>query len=149
MGIALGLLVALTYGSADFFGGMASRQVRPWGVVAASRIVGLLFVLVVALALDPHLPPGNVVLIGLLAGLVNVSGTFLLYKGLSVGAMGVDAAVSAVTTAVIPAVWGLVEGEHLSIQVSFGIVLALAAIALMGSTGHHGRHPGGVGSGRG
>ena len=143
MAIALGLLVAITYGGADFFGGIASRRVRPWSVVAVSRSVGLVFMFGVAAAWTSGGPSQDALVVGIAAGLVNVSGTFLLYQGLAVGAMGVVAPVSAMTTAAIPVLWELLHGERLSLPAAVGIALAFLAIALMSASGQRdSRRPG-------
>ena len=52
MGVLLGLLAGITYGAADFIGGLASRRSSTFSVVIISQLSGL----VVLLALLPLLP---------------------------------------------------------------------------------------------
>ncbi|HEV2038093.1 MAG TPA: hypothetical protein VGQ96_05740, partial [Candidatus Eremiobacteraceae bacterium] len=69
MGVFLGLLSGITYGAADFIGGLASRRSSTLSVVVISQLSGLL-VLLLLLPLLPKATPTQADLIwGLLAGL--------------------------------------------------------------------------------
>jgi drug/metabolite transporter (DMT)-like permease len=124
-------MAALAYGTSDFAAGVASRRFAPGPVTAVAQIFGLLTA-AVALVLFPGVGPTAVVLgWGAISGLGSAMGTLSLYHGLSVGRMGVVATLSAVLTAVIPAVVGLASGDHLSIPAEAGIAIAIPAIALV------------------
>jgi hypothetical protein len=60
-----------------------------------------------------------------------IVGTLSLYHGLSIARMSVVATLSAVLTAVIPAIVGLALGNHLTIGAVTGIILAIPAIGLV------------------
>jgi drug/metabolite transporter (DMT)-like permease len=131
MGALLGLMAAVAYGTSDFAAGVASRRFAPGAVTAVAQIFGLITA-AVALVLFPGVGPTAVVLgWGAVSGLGSAVGTLSLYHGLSVGRMSVVATMSAVLTAVIPAVVGLASGDHLSILAIVGIVLAIPAIGLV------------------
>jgi drug/metabolite transporter (DMT)-like permease len=65
------------------------------------------------------------------AGLGVAVGVSLLYHGLAVGVMSVVAPVTAVGSACIPVLFGLVTGERPSAAALVGVVLALAAVTLL------------------
>lgn len=131
MAVVLGLLVALSYGAGDFFGGLASRRMATPIVVAASQAVGLTGLAAVVLLTGGHEAVGDDVAAGAAAGSVGLIGLLLLYRGLASGAMSVVAPTTAVGAAVVPLVWGLVDGERPSVAALVGVVLALGAVALV------------------
>jgi len=128
--VAVGVLIAAAFGSGDFAGGRASMSVSTLAVLAVAQacsVLGaaVLFVLVPADARAADL------LIGTLAGVVNVTGLGLLYAALARHAAAVVAPVAAVVGSLVPVVWGLVSGERPSAVVLAGIAAAMAAAALV------------------
>ena len=101
--VVLGLVSGLSWGVADFLGGLASRRAAPFAVVALSQAAGLVVALVVVAVLRPDLPPPDKALLGALAGLSGVIGLMAFYRALSVGSMSVIAPISALG-AVVPVV---------------------------------------------
>jgi drug/metabolite transporter (DMT)-like permease len=131
VGALLGLLAAVAYGTSDFAAGVASRRFASGPVTAVAQIFGLLTA-AAALMLFPGVGPTAEVLgWGAISGLGSAVGTLSLYHGLSVGRMSVVATLSAVLTAVIPAIVGLASGNHLSILAKAGIAMAIPAIGLV------------------
>lgn len=131
----LALLSSVTYGAADFLGGVASRRASTTAVVIVSQLAGLVW-LAVAM---PLLPPTSVRVVDLAwggaAGLSGGIGVALLYRGLAVGPMSIVAPVTAVFAVIVPVVVGILSGESLSMLTGAGIVLAATAIVLVGQTG--------------
>jgi drug/metabolite transporter (DMT)-like permease len=131
VGVVLGLLAALAYGSSDFVAGVGGRRssagrvtliAQPFGLVAAA----------VALALFRGAGPSKAALLwGSLSGVGSGIGTISLYQGLAVGRMSVVAPLSAVLTAVLPAIVGLATGERLSAVGLVGLGVAVPAVALV------------------
>ncbi|MBT8192008.1 MAG: DMT family transporter [Acidimicrobiia bacterium] len=150
----LALLSAVTFGAADFLGGVATRQSeRVLAVVVLSQLAGLTIVLVVLAAAGGELIRED---IGWAAGagVAGSAGLVLLYRGLGIGTMSVVAPLSAMLAAVVPVVWGLSTGERPSTPALIGVPLALVAIALVSGArvGSFGRGPGvaeGIGAGVG
>jgi drug/metabolite transporter (DMT)-like permease len=129
--VALGLLVAITYGTGDFFGGLASRRNPPTAVVAVSQTIGLL-ALVVIVAIDRGSAPiAHDVVAGAGAGSVGMIGIVLLYRGLANGTMSVVAPITAVGAGVVPFAWGVVTGDRPSGVALLGVAAALLAVALV------------------
>lgn len=128
----LALLSSAAYGAADFLGGLASRRAAALAVVVTSQLYGVLFLL----ALLPVLPPDRYTWPdlgwGAAAGIAGGLGLVSLYRGLSIGRMGIVAPVTAAVGAVISAAFGLVSGERPSSLAVVGSVVALAAIVLVG-----------------
>ncbi len=127
----LGLLAAVAYGTSDFAAGVASRRFASGPVTAVAQVFGLATAALAVLVFPGTSPTTPVLVWGAISGVGGGLGTLSLYRGLSVGAMSVVATLSAVLTAVIPAVVGLGFGEHLSTAAEAGIGIAIPAIALV------------------
>lgn len=127
----LALLAAVTYGAADFLGGIATRRATMLGAVLVTQGSGLVFLLVVT----PLLPDAQVgrrdLMFGALAGMTGSVGVGLLYLALAIGPMTVVAPVTAVCAAIVPLGIGLVLGERPHWLAAVGVVLALMAVALL------------------
>jgi drug/metabolite transporter (DMT)-like permease len=131
LAVVLGLLVAVTYGSGDFLGGMASKRNAAIVVVAVSQAFGLVAMAAVV-ALDRGARPiGHDVLAGGAAGAIGLVGVVLLYRGLAQGSMSVVAPITAVGAAVVPFTWGIVRGDRPSSPALAGVAVALLAVALV------------------
>jgi drug/metabolite transporter (DMT)-like permease len=130
MAIALALLSALAYGISDFMGGIFAKRSSAWQVAivgqTSSGVVSLLAAVIIAGS-----PTGTDLMFGTLAGLGGGFGVAFLYRGLATARMGVVAPISAIGTALIPAVVGLVTGDRPSALALLGVVCAFPAIALI------------------
>lgn len=129
MAILLSLLSAISFGSGDFFGGLSSKKVSVVSVIAFAHLVGLIGVAAYSL-LFAEAFSWEALGVGAVAGAFGAGGLGYLYKGLSTGPMAVVAPTTAITAAVVPALWALVGGESLSSLAWIGILVALVAIAL-------------------
>ncbi|MGO9177833.1 MAG: EamA family transporter [Candidatus Limnocylindrales bacterium] len=128
---ALALASALGYGTADFAGGLASRNARVLRVVAAAVPARLLvnLLLLPILGADWSAPA---VAWGAGSGLASAGSFALLYETLALGPMSVLSPLTAVISAVIPVVVGLLEGERLGTAAMLGLLAAVLAIVLVG-----------------
>ena len=133
--VVFGLASALSWGAGDFSGGLATKRAPVFGVLAIGHVVGLLLLIVLALVWGEPLPSAADLGWGLTAGLASVVGLASLYRALAVGQMGMVAPLSAVLTAAVPALFGvLTEGMPGPLKlVGFG--LALVGIWLVAGTG--------------
>lgn len=135
MGVLLAALSAVCYGSADFMGGLASRHERALMITWYSQMVGLVTITLVALIVPAELVTGTDWVWGGLGGLAGAVGLLLLYGALAVGPMAVVAPVTALCSAIVPVIAGVViDGERPSSIAVVGIVLALPAIGLVASS---------------
>ena len=130
MGVFVGLLAAGFFGSGDFLGGRASSQAPTPIVLFVAQLSAGLGAIVLAFAFTGD-PIGRDLAYGAAAGLVNAIGLGFLYQGLSTGRMGLVAPIAAVVGAVIPVAWGLISGEEPGAVVIIGVLVAVAAGALI------------------
>jgi drug/metabolite transporter (DMT)-like permease len=134
-GVAFGLASALVWGAGDFSGGLATKRAPVFGVLAVGHGVGLLLLIGLAWLWGEPLPSQAELGWGFAAGLAGAVGLAALYQALAVGQMGIVAPVSAVLTATLPALVGvLTEGMPGSLQL-IGFGLALVGIWLVAGTG--------------
>jgi len=129
MTAALALLSSLLWGTADFFGGTATRRLPVVWVLLGSQGVALVAVAGVAALRGGPLVPSGSGWPGILAGLIGVIALAAFYRALALGTMGVVAPVAALGVAV-PVVAGLVAGEAPSAAQAVGIVVAVAGVVL-------------------
>jgi drug/metabolite transporter (DMT)-like permease len=131
MASLLALLAAVTYGAADFLGGITTRRATMVGAVLVTQGAGLVLLLLAT----PLLPDAAVTRsdlgFGAVAGVTGSVGVALLYLALAIGPMSVVAPVTAVCAAVVPLGIGLVLGERPHPWAALGVLLALIAVALL------------------
>jgi len=130
MSLLLGLVVAASFGSGDFLGGLASTRAKTVAVLVVVQLCALAGALVVAVLTGGDPDTGDLAL-GVLGGVLNVGALGCLYQGLAVGRAGVVAPVAAVVGAVIPVVWGLASGENPANAALVGVALAVVAGGLI------------------
>jgi drug/metabolite transporter (DMT)-like permease len=133
MALVLALAAALSYGAADFCGGLASRRTSSLTVVVWSQAVGLL-VLAAAFPFVPGIPRGADVALGALCGIGGAFAVALLYRALAIGVMAVVSPITAVLAASIPVLWAFAHGERPSPLELTGIAFALVAVVLVSLT---------------
>jgi drug/metabolite transporter (DMT)-like permease len=129
--VVLGLLASIGWGVGDFGGGLTSRWAPVLGVLFTSQLASLvvagpLFVI----AGERPMSADDLLLSGL-GGVFGASGLALLYRGLSIGRMGVVMPIAAVITAAMPVAFGFVtEGIPAALAIA-GIVLAAVGVVLV------------------
>jgi drug/metabolite transporter (DMT)-like permease len=120
----LALCASLSWGFADYFGGVKARVLPSLTVLAASQPFGLA-ALGIAVAARGAGIPGDEVAWAALAALFGTVGLFAFYRGMAVGAMSVVAPIAAVAAG-IPVIWGVaVSGNHISGLQGIGFVAAI------------------------
>ncbi len=124
--MAIGLV-----GSADFFGGIASKRASPFSVAAWSQWAGFPVILVVALAYGGT-PTTEDLALGLVAGLGSAIGVVALYRGFSVSAVGIVAPIASTVAAMLPILIGIIGGERPESVVAVGLMVGLVSVVLVG-----------------
>lgn len=126
------LLGAFVFGAADFLGGLAAKRVSSVLATAVAALTG--FVLLAAAA--PFLGgdwTGHDVFWGVVSGVTGAVAISLLYACLAIGPMSILSPLTAVVSAVVPMVWGLViGGERFAALGYWALGLALVAVVLVG-----------------
>lgn len=130
MAILLALLAAISYGVADYIGGVVAARATPWQVATVSSGAAALVTIPLAL-IDPGKATTSDWLLAAVGGLGSGCGSIFLYRGLATARMSVVAPLSAVAAALIPVALGLGLGERPSTLALIGIACALPAIALI------------------
>ena len=131
MAILLSLMTAALFGTGDFLGGLAGKRMRVLQVVLVSHLVGLVGITAASVVLAERFIAGDL-LWGALGGAAGGVGIALLYRGLAQGPMGVVAPLTAITSAAVPAGWGLVvNGDRLGPSAALGVLTALVATGLV------------------
>lgn len=127
MAVLLALSSSVVWGSGDFLGGLLSRRLRSYAVVAGSQACGLLGVFLVALTTGAWRGSTAWVVWAVTAGTVGAVGLVSFYTALSCGTMGVVSPITALG-AVVPVLLGLLRGETPSGLVVGGLVVALLGV---------------------
>jgi len=107
--IAFGLLASMSWGTADFNGGLASRRLPAVAVVALAHLLGLLLLIGLAVFTREAVPPPTDFIWGALAGLAGAVGLVSFYQALSYGRMGIAAPLVAVLATSIPLITGVIS----------------------------------------
>jgi len=129
MAVEFALGAALSYGVADFAGGLATRARPAARVAALAETVGLIPLLPVALLVGTEFS-GRAMLLGAAGGACAAVGLVLYFRALAVGPMGVVAPAASVVGAAVPVAIGLVTGTALGPVAIVGIVVAALAVVL-------------------
>ncbi len=129
--VVLGIVSSLGWGIADFGGGVTSRKAPVVGVLLTSQAASLLVAVpLFVVAGEATMTPLEYGLAAI-AGVLGATGLGMLYRGLSVGRMGVVAPVAAVITAALPVTYGFVTEGIPSELAIVGIVAAVVSVLLV------------------
>ena len=142
MSVVFAVLCALVWGTADYLGGKASRRAESSVVTLFGQGAGLLAALLVIPIVGDRVPPPADWGYGFLAGAFGAVALLCLYRALATGAMTVVAPIAGVTSAIVPAVWGLAEGERPSGLALAGLGVAVVSITLVSWGGARSANPG-------
>ncbi|MCH2408473.1 MAG: DMT family transporter [Acidimicrobiales bacterium] len=129
MGIFFAFLSSIFWGFGGFFAGQASRRGSLLPTLTLDIFIGLFLVVPLAFSIADTFTWRDF-LIGGLAGLFGMSGAAFLYAGMKKAAYVTVIPVSGVAGALFPVLWGLVDGDSLSVLQIAGILVGLISIAL-------------------
>ena len=128
LSIVYGLISALTWGTGDFGGGLASRRMGAYRATFYGEASGLVMLLAaVALVGGPLLSPVSWAWCAT-AGISGALGLLLFYRALAAGPMSVAAPVSALTAAALPVVFSALTEGLPAVTKYLGFALALVSI---------------------
>lgn len=130
-GVGFGVGAALSWGSGDFGGGLASRRATPLATVVLSQAIGLAIAGGILAVIGERIPgPGSLswAMAGGASGFVTL---VCLYRGLATRAMGPVSAIATIVGVGLPVMAGALTGDRLRPQDVAGIILALVAIVLV------------------
>ncbi|HPU38022.1 MAG TPA: hypothetical protein PLS63_00500 [Microthrixaceae bacterium] len=130
MAALLAAVSAVAFGVGDFLGGLSARRMAAIATTLVAQLTGLLLLVVIAPIVGGTVAPTDLAY-GAAAGLVGAGALMTFYWALSAGQMSVVAPVSAVTSALVPLVFGLIDGERPGVVPLAGALVALPAIVLI------------------
>ena len=131
MEIVLACAAAWFYGLGDFCGGRASREADSLYVTFVGQVFSVLVLAVALAALADPVPGAHDWMWGAAGGIGGFIGLSFFYYALAHGSMTVVAPLSAVVSAVVPAIAGVGFGERPTIVAFAGMAIALVGIALV------------------
>ena len=129
--ITLGFLTALVYGFTDFFGAVAAKKIRAITVTSLSSVVGLVLLLSASGWLGLNFTPAAIAW-GILGGIISSVAINSLYTSLAIGPISIASPLTAVLSAIVPAVVGISLGEQFTTLGWLAIGLILVAVVLVG-----------------
>jgi len=140
MGILLGLLTALTWGSADFIARFATHRIGTLRTMLYMQFIGFLLLTICLPWLGGwgHLTDGSgwqPWAWGLLAGFFNACSTLALYRAFEIGKMAVVAPLSASYPA-LTLLLSWIGGDRLTSVRTAGIILTLLGVVIVAGGEH-------------
>jgi drug/metabolite transporter (DMT)-like permease len=135
MGILLGLLTALSWGSSDFLARFATHRIGTLRTVLYMQFTGLILLTIALPFLGGwgHLADGSGWQpwgLGVLAGILNCGATLALYRSFEVGKLAAVAPISA-SYPVLTVLLSLFSGEHLKAARAIGMACSLLGVVLV------------------
>lgn len=128
-GVSAGVLSAISFGVGDFAGGVAARRAGALAVVAGAHFTGLLALLLAVLVVRPLVPDLGPIALGLAAGVAGGLGLAALYRGMTLGSMGLITALSGVGSLAVPLTFGAIIGVAVTELQLLGVACAAGAAA--------------------
>jgi drug/metabolite transporter (DMT)-like permease len=127
--IALAFASSVSWGVADFVGGLKSRTLPILNVLLVSQLTGLILIGAFVAARGESAPGGDFAVFAALSALAGIVGLAAFYRALAIGNMGVVAPISA-CAGVVPAVVGIATGDRPGAIQAAGMGLALIGVVL-------------------
>lgn len=134
-GIVLALASSFSWGTGDFYGGLAARKLHQFQVLLLTTISSFTLLLVAALFRTEGLPSPGDLAISAIAGLSGALGLAALYRGLSVGHSTLVAPVAGVVGAILPTLAGMASEGLPAPQTLAGFALSIPGIWLVSQGG--------------
>jgi drug/metabolite transporter (DMT)-like permease len=131
LSVVLGFIGAITFGAADFIGGLASKRISAMKVTLLSGLVGFCVAIAGSFVI-PSVFSWQAIFWGAMAGVVGSAAIMLLYASLAIGPMSILSPLGAFVSAVVPVTWALTNGETLGAFGFAGLGLGLVAVVLVG-----------------
>lgn len=130
--VILGLGSGLSWGFADFWGGLASRRANPNITTMLVQAAGVAVLAFAVFAGGFAAPSPRSAVLAVAAGLLDGIAMLAFYRALTIGVMAIVAPVAA-AGAVLPVAVDLLRGRSVSPLTLAGCALALAGIATVAS----------------
>jgi drug/metabolite transporter (DMT)-like permease len=137
MGALLALVSSMSWGVADFVGGLAARRAGSAQVLSVSYPAGAVLLTFFALLVVPGDLTVAVLPYAFAAGAIGGVAMWLLYAALTRGPMGIVSPITALMSGAVPVVVGVAMGESLSPLAVLGMIGAGVAVVLVSRESGH------------
>lgn len=134
IGALFGVFAAFSWGGGDFLGGLASRRLPTFFVVATSQAAALALLVPVALIAGGAPPSGSALITTAIAGVVGGTGVLSLYHGFAHGRISIVASIAGTLAALIPVGVSIAQGEVPSPLRLFGFFMAIVSIIIVSTS---------------
>lgn len=134
IGALFGVFAAFSWGGGDFLGGLASRRLPTFFVVATSQAAALALLVPVALIAGGAPPSGSALITTAIAGVVGGTGVLSLYHGFAHGRISIVASIAGTLAALIPVGVSIAQGEIPSLLRLFGFFMAIVSIIIVSTS---------------
>lgn len=134
IGALFGVFAAFSWGGGDFLGGLASRRLPTFFVVATSQAAALALLVPVALIAGGAPPSGSALITTAIAGVVGGTGVLSLYHGFAHGRISIVASIAGTLAALIPVGVSIAQGEVPSLLRLFGFFMAIVSIIIVSTS---------------
>ena len=125
----LALGAAISWGFADFFGGIQAKRHAILTILVVGQTAGLVVLAVVVVVRGQDMPGSAAILAAVLGGLAATAGLALFYRALAAGQISLVTPIAAIGV-VVPVLGGVAQGERPgSVQVA-GIMLAICGVVI-------------------
>jgi drug/metabolite transporter (DMT)-like permease len=139
--VVLAFASSVSWGVADFVGGLKSRALPVLSVLLVAQVTGLVLLTAFVAIRAEAAPGGDFAVFAALSALAGIAGLAAFYRALAIGNMGVVAPISA-CAAVVPLVVGVATGDRPGALQGVGLALALAGVVLASREEVVGEHSG-------
>lgn len=142
MAALFALISSVSWGVADFVGGLAARRAGSAQVLAVSYPAGAVVITIFALTIIPGEFSSDLFGYALITGVIGAIAIALLYAALVRGQMGIVSPITAVMSGAVPVMVGIFRGEQPSTWAFAGMGMAVIAVILVSQESqHHGKTP--------
>jgi len=138
LSILYGIASALSWGAADFAGGLAAHRLSTYRAVFYGNMLGLLVLFVTVVFYPETIPEARSMILAGLAGMFGSISLLVLFYSMTCGQMSIAAPVSGLFAATLPVVVGVfTQGFPAPIQfIGFGLALLAVWLISQGDTKH-------------
>ena len=128
LAVTYGLASASFWGTSDFTGGFVTKTSSVFGVLLIANISGTALLTICAMWAGSPVPDQYALIYGVFAGIAGLIGLASFYKGLAIDHMGMVASLTAIISAALPVLFGMLIEGFPSNQQIVGFATAFVAI---------------------
>ncbi|MDA8197779.1 MAG: DMT family transporter [Actinomycetota bacterium] len=132
MGLLFAIASSISWGTSDYFGGVASRTIDSLVAVLVSQFAAMVAVMAIIQILGERLW-SPVLINAVIAGVVGPIALILYYRALAVGPMGIVGPINA-TSGAVPVIYGFAIGESITALQWIGVIGCIVGVAIVSAS---------------